>query len=161
MGEVASQITSPAIVYSTVYSDADQRNHQSSVSLAFVRGIRRWPVNFPHKWPVTWKMFPFDDVPMVNTHKIVVLSQESMIRPLFCVGHVFFRNGIICFDNASQSYPRSVGRLPSQKRESDPLQRRPNLCFRNELSLHVIFVIVCSKFSLLIKKKENIIFYQT
>ena len=90
MGEVASQITSPAIVYSTVYSDADQRNHQSSVSLAFVRGIRRWPVNFPHKWPVTWKMFPFDDVPMVNTHKIVVLSQESMIRPLSCVGHVFF-----------------------------------------------------------------------
>ena len=46
------------------YSDADQRKHQSSASLAFVWGIHRGPVNFPHKWPVTRKMFPFDDVIM-------------------------------------------------------------------------------------------------
>ena len=64
MGAIASQITSLTIVYSTVYSDADQRKHQSSVSLAFVRGIHWWPVNSPHKWPVTRKMFPFDDVIM-------------------------------------------------------------------------------------------------
>ena len=64
MGAIASQITSLAIVYSTVYSDADQRKHQSSASLAFVRGNHRWPVNSPHKWPVTRKMFPFDDVTM-------------------------------------------------------------------------------------------------
>ena len=38
MGAVASQITSLTIVYSTVYSDADQRKQQSSASLAFVRG---------------------------------------------------------------------------------------------------------------------------
>ena len=37
MGTIASQITSLAIVYSTVYSDADQRKHQSSASQAFVR----------------------------------------------------------------------------------------------------------------------------
>ena len=42
MGAMASQITSLAIVYSTVYSGADQRKHQSSGSLAFVRGIHRW-----------------------------------------------------------------------------------------------------------------------
>ena len=54
----------PAIVYSTVYSDADQRKYKNSASLAFVRGIHRWPVNSPHKWPVTRKMFPFDDVIM-------------------------------------------------------------------------------------------------
>ena len=65
MGTMASQITSLTIVYSAVYSDADQRKHQSSTSLAFVRGIRRGPVNSPHKWPVTRKMFPFDDVIMV------------------------------------------------------------------------------------------------
>ena len=59
---MASQITSLTIVYSTVYSGADQRKHQSSASLAFVRGIHRRPVNSPHKWPVTSKMFPFDDV---------------------------------------------------------------------------------------------------
>ena len=41
MGAMASQITSLTIIYSTVYPDADQRNHQSSASLAFVRGIHR------------------------------------------------------------------------------------------------------------------------
>ena len=35
MGAIASQITSPTIVYSTVYSDVDQRKHQSS---------RHWPL---------------------------------------------------------------------------------------------------------------------
>ena len=64
MGTIASQITSLTIVYSTVYSDADQRTHQSSSSLAIVRGIHRRPVNSPHKWPVTQKIFPFDDVIM-------------------------------------------------------------------------------------------------
>ena len=42
MGSIASQITSLTIVYSTVYSDADQRKHQSSASLAFARGIYRY-----------------------------------------------------------------------------------------------------------------------
>ena len=65
MDAIASQITNITIVYSIVYSDADQRKHQSSASLAFVRGIRRGPVNSPHKWPVTRKMFPFDDVIMM------------------------------------------------------------------------------------------------
>ena len=66
MGTMASQITSPTIVYSTVYSDADQREHQISASSAFVREIDRSPVNSPHKWPVTRKMFPFDDVIWFN-----------------------------------------------------------------------------------------------
>ena len=41
MTTIASQITSLTSVYSTVYSDADQRKHQSSASLAFVWGIHR------------------------------------------------------------------------------------------------------------------------
>ena len=65
MNLMASQITSVAIVYSNVYSHRDQRKHQSSASLAFVRGIHRGPVNSPHTWPVTRKMFPFDDVIML------------------------------------------------------------------------------------------------
>ena len=64
MGAMASQITTLAIVYSTVYSDADQRKHQSSAPLAFMWGTHRGPVNSPHKWPVTRKMFPLDDVIM-------------------------------------------------------------------------------------------------
>ena len=64
MDAIASQITSLMIVHSIVYSDADQRKHQSSASLAFVRGIHRGPGNSLHKWPVTRKMFPFRDVIM-------------------------------------------------------------------------------------------------
>ena len=65
MSAMGSQIASVSIVCSTVCSGADQRKHQSSASLAFVRGIHRWPVNSPHKGPVTRKMFPFDDVIVV------------------------------------------------------------------------------------------------
>ena len=61
---MASQITSLTLVYSTVYSGANQRKYRSSASLAFVRGIHRRPVISPHKWPVTRKMIPFDDVIM-------------------------------------------------------------------------------------------------
>ena len=61
VGAMACQITSLTTVYSTVYSGADQ----SSASLAFVRGIHRWPVNSPHKGPVTRKRFLFDDVIMI------------------------------------------------------------------------------------------------
>ena len=66
MSNMASQITSFTMVYTTVSSGADQRKHQSSASLAFVWGIHRWPVNSPHERPVTRKMFPFDDVIMVS-----------------------------------------------------------------------------------------------
>ena len=65
MTMLESQITSLTVVYSIVYSGVHQRKHQSSASLAFVREIHRGPVNFPHKWPVTRKMFPFDDVIMI------------------------------------------------------------------------------------------------
>ena len=65
MSTMGTQITSLAIVYSSAYSGVDQRKYQSFVSLAIVRGgIHRWPVNSPHKRPVTRKMFPFDDVIM-------------------------------------------------------------------------------------------------
>ena len=49
MGAIASQITSLTIVYSTVYSDADQKN---------IKAPRHWPLcgEFTgHKWPVTRK----------------------------------------------------------------------------------------------------------
>ena len=63
-GAMASQIPGISIIYSSLGSGADQRKHQSSVSLAFERGIHRWQVNSPHKGPVTRKMSPFDDVIM-------------------------------------------------------------------------------------------------
>ena len=62
------QITSLTIVYSTIYSGADQRKHQSSASLAFVQGIHQWSVNSPHKGPVTRKRFPFDIFATMGSH---------------------------------------------------------------------------------------------
>ena len=62
MSAMASQITGVSIVYSTSCSVANQRIHKNSASLAFVRGIHRWPVDSYQKGPVTRKMFPFDDV---------------------------------------------------------------------------------------------------
>ena len=79
MGAMASKITSPTIVQSTVYSGADQRKHQSSASLALVRGIHRWPENSPHKGPVTRKMFPLDD-------GMMVISCRPSLHPRECVG---------------------------------------------------------------------------
>ena len=59
-----SQITSISIAYSTICSSVDQGKYQSSVSLAFVRGIHRWLVNSLHKGPVRREKFSFDDVTM-------------------------------------------------------------------------------------------------
>ena len=87
MGTIASQITSLTTVCSTVYSDADQRKHQCSASL-LVRGMHRWPVNSLPKWPVTRKMFPFDDVIMplqFTTYlRLHGLGREDCIGSLSC-----------------------------------------------------------------------------
>ena len=74
MTTMASQ---PHDCYWIVYSDADQRKHESSASLAFVWGIHRWPVNSPHKGPVTRKMLPFDDVIMSFKDLEWTLSDNS------------------------------------------------------------------------------------
>ena len=81
MGAMASQITSLTIIYSTIHSGADQRKHQSSASLAFVR------VNSPHKWPVTRKIFPSEDVIMTySLSEIYRISQdfEHTVWDLLC-----------------------------------------------------------------------------
>ena len=77
MDTMASQITSLAIVYSTIYSGADQRKHQSSATLAFVRGIHRTTVNSRHKWPVTRKRVSIAGMPTV-----------LYIQNAFCIWHI-------------------------------------------------------------------------
>ena len=84
MSSMASQITSSMIVYSTVYSVADQK-HQSSASLDFVRGIYRWSLNSPHKGPVTLKMIPFDDVTMPRLSAAVNFCQICRLLHRMCV----------------------------------------------------------------------------
>ena len=95
MGAMASQITSLTTVYSTVYSDAVQRKHQSSAPLAFVRGIHRGPVNSPHKWPVTRKMFPFDDVIMSNVRFSLTAFVEKLQEVIDI--HVLWRWRFVTF----------------------------------------------------------------
>ena len=64
------RLESPASrLFTQLFIQAQIKEFQSSVSLAFVRGIHRWLLNSPHKGPVTRKMFPFDDVIMFMWHK--------------------------------------------------------------------------------------------
>ena len=70
MNAMASPLASLTIVYSTVYSGADQINHQNS----------------PHKGPVTQKMFPFDDVIMLSAKT----SYHHILRNLHA-GRLYFK----------------------------------------------------------------------
>ena len=102
MSMMASQITSLMIVYSTIYAGANQRKHQSSTSLAFVRGIHQWLVNSPHKGPVIWKIFLFDGVILhYNT------SQEICL--LWCLVGFCFGLLSVNFTNSLQDFLMSLG----------------------------------------------------
>ena len=71
---MASQITGVSIICSTACTGTDQRKHQSCATLAFVRGVQRWPVNSSHERPITRKLFPFDDVIMLLLSKVVCVD---------------------------------------------------------------------------------------
>ena len=68
MGAMASQISASPLFTQSFIQGQIKKKYQSSASLAFVRGIHRWPVNSPHIWPVTRQMFPFDDVIMSHLY---------------------------------------------------------------------------------------------
>ena len=91
---MASQTTGVSIACSSVCSGADQRKHQSSASLAFVRGIHRWLVDGPHKGPVTPKMFPFDHVSMFKQKPILF---KSLLLPCESCAGRFHLNGSSCW----------------------------------------------------------------
>ena len=105
MGAMSSQITSLTIVYSTVHSGADQRKHRSSASLAFVRGIHRWPVNSPHKGQYRGKCFHLitsSCIPLISLY--LLLATQSKVFPyimsqtpfpfvlLFCIACGMYMN---------------------------------------------------------------------
>ena len=73
MSAMASQIKGTSIVYSAVCSGAYQAKRESSVSMAFLRGIHRWQVDCPRKGPVTRTIFSFDDVIMWPVYLILAL----------------------------------------------------------------------------------------
>ena len=120
MGAMVSQITSLMIVDSAVYSGADQRKHQSSASLAFVRGIHRWTVNSSHNWPVTLKMFPFDDVimcglvPSNNKPSLKIYIQRHVAstgdKDLNCVHDLARFSATLC--NANSTMTLGITKIP-------------------------------------------------
>ena len=122
MSAMTSQITSLTIVYSTAYSGVDQRKHQSYASLAFVMGIHRWPVNSPHKGPVTRKMFPFDDDMSSDFHhnssESVVVLVVTHVKQFYFILNVckFFIYYIVCIEcSAFRSAHRKINiQLPEE-----------------------------------------------
>ena len=76
-----SQIISVSTVNSTVCSGRDQRKHQSSTSVALVRGIHRWPMDSPHRGPIMRKVFPFNDI-IMSLHHYAVLLQSAELPQL-------------------------------------------------------------------------------
>ena len=119
---MASQITSLTIVYSTAYLGTDERKHQSPASLAFVRGIHRTGDRWiPRtKWPVTRKMFPFDDV-IMNIHIISgcglihrFVSQHNQQSSKWCACQLFK----MTLDN-TPTYSQS-GRIGNNIKEVHP-----------------------------------------
>ena len=93
-------------------SGTDQRKHQSSASLAFVRGIHRRPVSSSHKWPVTRKMFPFDDVILTTrwihwcclsydkllkwTMKCHITRVEKLVAVVWTIFSIRYKEGFWC-----------------------------------------------------------------
>ena len=111
----------PHNVNSTVYSDADRGKHQNSASLAFVRGIHRGPVNSPRKWPVTRKMFPFDDVIMfrvASPHSYDYFSASEVTL------EVYYQE--ILYSNRNTLRPRLNGRHFTDKTHSKAFLNEDN-----------------------------------
>ena len=114
----ASRLFAPPIVRSCV----NQRKHQSSASLAFVRGIHRWPLNSPYKGSVTRKMFPFDDAIMIN---IWCILSVSFLYDVLKFVQLFYMGLFVALNVAIFSWDCVI----SEKMSGDSLTRRYiNLC---------------------------------
>ena len=116
MGAMASQITSLTIVYSTVYSATNQRKYQSSVWLAFLEGIHRWPVNSLHKGPVTRKMFSFDDVKSWYRENVFAIVIQKPDHSRINRGIQWLPPQVI--NNRGIEYVESMGHCPPPERIS-------------------------------------------
>ena len=109
---IASQMTGISIVSSTLCSGADRRKHQNSASLAFARGIHRWPADSSHKGPATRKMFPFDGVIMV-----ISTANNSCVYSTCASDEEIFR----CIEIRWAYRPYFLSSSPSPTRETKRL----------------------------------------
>ena len=88
------------VLFVVIYQAVLSYPFHSSASLALVRGIHRRPVNSPHKWPVTRKMFPFDDVimssPSLKCWHISVLMHCIAYQLIYSANGSNFRWAVWC-----------------------------------------------------------------
>ena len=84
MSAMASQITSLTIVYSSVYSGADQRKKSKLRVTGLCEGNSPVTSESLHKGPVMRKMFPFDDVIMSYIGFPIVLNLISLLKQNVC-----------------------------------------------------------------------------
>ena len=82
MSTTVSQITSRTIVCSTVYSRRRSKKTSKVRVTGLCEGIHRWPVNSPHKGPITRKMFSFDDVIMMHNSWDVLCHEWQIAKQL-------------------------------------------------------------------------------
>ena len=154
MGVLASQITSLTIVYSNVYSGADQRKHQSSASLAFVRGIHRRPVNSPYKWSAMRKMFPFDDVIMTTATRnhTIQIRMNSLSDTLFIIKqeHDYIpsetilpkQNAVITWQHFPHYWPfvRRIGGFTSQRAKNADVYYCLSCCWSKQAARNTVMI---------------------
>ena len=103
------------------------KNHQSSASVAFVRGIHRWPVNSPHKRPLTRKMFPFDDV-FIMISKISLSPQSRWSHTQNKCDPNIIRTDQIREWNMSYYTKYQRQQLENETSKSMPFQWLPSSC---------------------------------
>ena len=120
VGSTASQITNILTVCSAICSGTHQTIHQSSALLAFVRGIHRWPVDSPHKGPVTRKMAPFDDVIMWSVEQCSgihgVSNHQHLDRLLSCLSRRPSKTtSKLCVTSLCEGNPPVTGGYLSQR----------------------------------------------
>ena len=136
MSMMASQITNVSIVYWTVCSGANQRKHQSSVSLAFARGIHWWPVNSTHKGAVMWKMFPFDYVIMWYhytithqgrvTHICLIIGSDNGLLPGQCQAIIWINTAILLIGPLGRNFSEILIRIQTFSFKKKSIWKMPS-----------------------------------
>ena len=104
MSAMASQITSISIVYLILCSGADQRKHQCSVYMAFVRGIHWWPMNSLPKRQVTiwWRNRGI----MINCFWVRISDNRTTVILLKFVAkdqYIYFPDDLVHTQDTSES----------------------------------------------------------
>ena len=135
---------------------ASQRIHQSSASLAFVRGIHRGPVNSPHKWPVTRKMSPFNDVIMLNRctsrlpiHHCLMMRNPSSLLILYPKFYDGPRESLLIPMRNTNTPTTSPPHTPLTKNKDTPETftyrwvSAKKTCVSNGVTLHCINPSIC------------------